>query len=463
MTRSIESPRNSARYMANSMVILIKIFQVIIALSVLIVIHELGHFVFARLFGIKVDKFFLFFDAGDVKLFSTKETKWFTRIFPKMKDIDTEYGIGWLPVGGYCKINGMIDESMDTEMLKHDPKPWEFRSKPAWQRALVMVGGVLFNFIFAIIIYISMLSIWGNDYLSNKENRIYVNDLAYEMGFRTGDKILKFDDYEPEDFTMLQADLARRSVKTATVLRGQDTVLIYIDHSMIGEVLQSPGMFSIAIPFAVDSVAAGSVNAGSGLRHGDIVIKIDSTDIGYVQDAWKVLAGCAGRSIETEILRGNDTLSMPLQVDTTGKLGVVLQVPGMQKRTYTLAQAIPAGVKYTWNMVAGYVRDLKLVATPSTGAYKSVGSFIAIGQVFPSQWNWLIFMNLLALLSIMLGVMNLIPIPGLDGGHLLFLIYEMVSGKKPSDKFMIAAQILGMFILLLIMVLAFGNDIGRLL
>ena len=450
-------------YMANSMVVLIKIFQVIIALSVLIVIHELGHFVFARLFGIKVDKFFLFFDAGDVKLFSTKETKWFTRLFPKMKDIDTEYGIGWLPVGGYCKINGMIDESMDTEMLRHDPKPWEFRSKPAWQRALVMVGGVLFNFIFAIIIYISMLSIWGNDYLSNKENRIYVNDLAYEMGFRTGDKILKFDDYEPEDFTMLQADLARRSVKMATVLRGQDTVLIYIDHSMIGEVLQSPGMFSIAIPFAVDSVAAGSVNAGSGLRHGDIVIKIDSTDIGYVQDAWKVLAGCAGRSIETEILRGNDTLSMPLQVDTTGKLGIVLQVPGMQKRTYTLAQAIPAGVKYTWNMVAGYVRDLKLVATPSTGAYKSVGSFIAIGQVFPSQWNWLIFMNLLALLSIMLGVMNLIPIPGLDGGHLLFLIYEMVSGKKPSDKFMIAAQILGMFILLLIMVLAFGNDIGRLL
>ena len=445
------------------MVVLIKIFQVIIALSVLIVIHELGHFVFARLFGIKVDKFFLFFDAGDVKLFSTKETKWFTRLFPKMKDIDTEYGIGWLPVGGYCKINGMIDESMDTEMLRHDPKPWEFRSKPAWQRALVMVGGVLFNFIFAIIIYISMLSIWGDDYLSNKENRIYVNDLAYEMGFRTGDKILKFDDYEPEDFTMLQADLARRSVKTAMVLRGQDTVLIYIDHSMIGEVLQSPGMFSIAIPFAVDSVAAGSVNAGSGLRHGDIVIKIDSTDIGYVQDAWKVLAGCAGRSIETEILRGNDTLSMPLQVDTTGKLGVVLQVPGMQKRTYTLAQAIPAGVKYTWNMVAGYVRDLKLVATPSTGAYKSVGSFIAIGQVFPSQWNWLIFMNLLALLSIMLGVMNLIPIPGLDGGHLLFLIYEMVSGKKPSDKFMIAAQILGMFILLLIMVLAFGNDIGRLL
>ena len=308
-----------------------------------------------------------------------------------------------------------------------------------------------------------MLSIWGNDYLSNSDNRIYVNDLAYEMGFRTGDRILKFDDYVPEDFSMLQADLARRSVKTATVLRGRDTVTLYIDHSLIGNVLQSPGMFSVAVPFAVDSVAAGSVNAGSGLRHGDVVIRIDSTDVGYVQDAWKVLSDKAGRSIEAEVVRDNDTLAMPLQVDTAGRLGVVLQIPGMQKRTYTFAQAIPAGIKYTWNMVTGYVRDLKLVATPSTGAYKSAGSFIAIGQVFPSHWNWLIFMNLLALLSIMLGVMNLIPIPGLDGGHLLFLIYEMISGHKPSDRFMMAAQIAGMFLLLLIMVLAFGNDIGRLM
>lgn len=443
--------------------ILMKILQVILALSVLIVVHELGHFAFARLFGIKVDKFFLFFDAGGVKLFSTRTSRWFTKFFPRMKNSDTEYGIGWLPIGGYCKINGMIDESLDMDSLKKEPQPWEFRSKPAWQRAMVMAGGVLFNFIFAILVYISMLSIWGNDYLSNSDNRIYVNDLAYEMGFRTGDRILKFDDYVPEDFSMLQADLARRSVKTATVLRGRDTVTLYIDHSLIGNVLQSPGMFSVAVPFAVDSVAAGSVNAGSGLRHGDVVIRIDSTDVGYVQDAWKVLSDKAGRSIEAEVVRDNDTLAMPLQVDTAGRLGVVLQIPGMQKRTYTFAQAIPAGIKYTWNMVTGYVRDLKLVATPSTGAYKSAGSFIAIGQVFPSHWNWLIFMNLLALLSIMLGVMNLIPIPGLDGGHLLFLIYEMISGHKPSDRFMMAAQIAGMFLLLLIMVLAFGNDIGRLM
>ena len=201
------------------MAILMKVLQVIIALSVLIAIHEFGHFFFARIFGIRVDKFFLFFDAGGVKLFSTKTSKWFTKLFPKFRDKETEYGIGWLPLGGYCKINGMIDESMDTEMLKHDPQPWEFRSKPAWQRLLVMAGGVLFNFIFAIFIYIGMLATVGNDYLSNKENSIYVNDLAYDMGFRTGDRVLSFDDYIPEDFAMLQADLARRDVKIAKVLR----------------------------------------------------------------------------------------------------------------------------------------------------------------------------------------------------------------------------------------------------
>lgn len=445
------------------MAILMKVLQVLIALSVLIAIHELGHFVFARLFGIRVDKFFLFFDAGGVKLFSTKTSKWFVRLFPKMKEAETEYGIGWLPIGGYCKINGMVDESLDVESLANEPQPWEFRSKPAWQRALVMVGGVLFNFLLAIMLYIFVLYGWGNDYLSNRDNSIYVNDLAYEMGFRTGDKILKFDDYVPEDFSMLQADLARRSVKTAELLRDGDTVLLYIDRSMIGKVLDTPGMFSLAIPFAVDSLAAGSVNAGADLRNGDVVIGIDSSSVAYVQDAWKILLSKAGKSVDATVVRGADTLTVPLQVDSAGKVGVALKVPGVQNRSYTLAQAVPAGLKYTWDMVSGYVRDVKLVATPSTGAYKSVGSFIAIGQVFPSHWNWFIFINLLAMLSIMLGVMNLIPIPGLDGGHLLFLICEMITGRKPSDRFMVVAQIIGMFILLAIMVLAFGNDIGRLI
>ena len=308
-----------------------------------------------------------------------------------------------------------------------------------------------------------MLYTWGNDYLSNRDNNVYVNELAYEMGFRTGDRILKFDDYEPEDFSMLQADLARRSVKTAEVLRGQDTVLLYIDRSMIGKVLETPGMFSLAIPFAVDSLTTGSVNTEADLKKGDKIIALDSLSVGYVQDAWKILSTKAGMSVNAEVVRGADTLSMPLQVDSAGRVGIALLVPGVQKRSYTLAQAVPAGLEYAWNMVAGYVRDVKLVATPSTGAYKSVGSFISIGQVFPAHWNWFIFINLLAMLSIMLGVMNLIPIPGLDGGHLLFLICEMITGRKPSDRFMVIAQIMGMFILLAIMVLAFGNDIGRLL
>ena len=250
-------------------------------------------------------------------------------------------------------------------------------------------------------------------------------------------------------------------MKTATVLRDKDTVLLYIDRSMIGEVLNSPGMFSLAVPFQVDSLAQGSVNVA--LMHGDMVIAIDSTKVSYVQDAWEALKANAGKDVTASVVRGADTLDVPVKVDTAGKIGVVLQIPGLQKRTYTFAQAIPAGIKYTWNMVAGYTRDIKLVATPSTGAYKSVGSFIAIGQVFPSVWNWTIFLNLLALLSIMLGVMNLIPIPGLDGGHLLFIIVEMVTGRKPGDKFLIVMQMIGMLILLAIMVLAFGNDIFRLL
>lgn len=445
------------------MAVLMKIIQVILALSILIIIHEFGHFLFARLFRIRVDKFFLFFDAGGFRLFSTKRTKWFTRLFPSFKDKETEYGIGWLPLGGYCKINGMIDESLDTKSLKAEPQPWEFRTKPAWQRALVMVGGVLFNFIFAILIYVFVLYHSGNNYISNADSSIYVNELAYEMGFRNGDRILQFDDYVPEEFNMLQADLARRNVHKAIVLRGTDTVTVYIDHSMIGKVLESPNMFGLAMPFAIDSVMAGSANEGSGLRRGDVIVGIDSLKVAYVQDAWDILKENAGEDVKATVLRGGDTVETTLKVDTAGRVGVYLQAPGLRKRTYTFAQAIPAGAKYTWDMIAGYARDLKLVATPSTGAYKSVGSFIAIGQVFPSTWDWAVFVNLLAILSIMLGVMNLIPIPGLDGGHLLFIIYEMITRRKPSDSFMITAQMIGMMLLLALMVFACGNDIGRLL
>lgn len=443
------------------MIILIKTLQVILALGILIIVHEFGHFFFAKIFGIRVDKFFLFFDAYGVKLFSTK-AKWFTRIFPKAARWETEYGIGWLPLGGYCKIAGMIDESMDTEHLQNEPQPWEFRSKPAWKRLFVMAGGVLFNFIFAILMYSAILDIWGESYLPNKGNKIYADSLAQEMGFRTGDEIISFDEYIPENFSMLQADLARQTPDKAVVLRDGDTTNIYIDHNMIGQVLQTPGMFDLAFPFSVNSVTEGSPNAGLDIRSGDKVINVAGQDVTYVQDAWPILADNAGQSVPVSFLRGSDTITFNMAVDTTGKLGILLVQPEILQYEYSFLSSIPAGFKKTFSTIGGYIQDLKLVATPSTEAYKSVGSFIAIGQIFPSAWDWYSFLSIIALLSIMLGVMNLLPIPALDGGHIVFTLYEMITGRKPSDKFLYVMQLIGMVLVFGLMILAFGNDIARL-
>lgn len=432
------------------LVVLIKILQVILALSVLVFVHELGHFTFARIFGIKVEKFYLFFDIGGKALF-------------KFKKGDTEYGIGWLPLGGYCKIAGMIDESMDLESMKRAPQAWEFRTHPAWQRLLVMAGGVLYNFIFAIITYISILAIWGSVYVSNEENQIYVNELAYEMGFRNGDRILAFDDYHPQDFSMLQADLARRNVHYATVLRASDTLRLYIDQAMISEVLNTPGMFDLALPFVVDSLVAGSPNLASGVMRGDRIIAVEGTPVQFIQDARPLLAQHAGGTVKVDVMRDSTVISgISVQVDSLGHIGLLLAFPGVHTRHYNFFSAIPDGTKLAFSTVAGYLRDLNLIFKPSTGAYKSVGSFVALGQAFPAAWDWYRFVSLLALISIMLGVMNLLPIPGLDGGHILFLLYEILTRRKPGEKFLVGAQILGMFLLLLLMAFACGNDIGRL-
>lgn len=443
-------------------IVLIKTLQVILALSILILVHEFGHFLFAKIFGIRVDKFYLFFDAGDKRIFSTK-SKWFTKICPKAAQWETEYGIGWLPLGGYCKIAGMVDESMDTEYLQNEPQPWEFRTKPAWQRLLVMAGGVLFNFIFAILMYTCILTKWGDSYISNEGNSIYVNELAYDMGFRNGDQILLFDDEKPENFGMLQADLARNGVKRVTVLRDNDTINIYIDQNMIGDVLQSPGMFGLAVPFVISEVSETSPNKDSDLRAGDKVISIGDADVEFLQDARPLLAELAGETTEISLLRGADTVRMDVQVDTAGTIGVMLERPNIKIKEYTFLSAIPGGCVKAYETIGGYIQDLRLVFTPSTEAYKSVGSFIAIGQVFPSAWDWYSFLNILALLSIMLGVMNLLPIPALDGGHIVFTIYEMITGRKPSDKFLYVMQIIGMILVFGLMFLAFGNDIARLL
>lgn len=431
------------------MVTLIKTLQVILALSILIFLHELGHFLWARIFGIRVDKFYLFFDVGGKRLV---HWKWG----------ETEFGIGWLPLGGYCKISGMIDESMDLGQMKSEPKPWEYRSHPAWQRAIVTAGGVLNNFIFAILCYIGIMAGWGHAYIANSGTKIFASELANEMGFRTGDEIISLDDYVPEDFSMLQADIARRKVSKVKVLRGTDTLDIYIDQSMINELINAPLMFDVALPFIVDSVASGNPNEGKLIR-GDRVVAFGDNSVEYLQDSRQVLEGMKDSTVTATVLRGADTLAVDIQVDTSGRIGVYMAMPDIRESHYTLVQAIPAGLKLTWETIRGYLQDLRLLATPSTGAYKSVGSFIAIGQVFPASWDWYRFLNILALLSIMLGVMNLLPIPGLDGGHILFNLFEAFTGRKPSDRFLITAQIIGMVLLIMLMMLAFGNDIGRLI
>ena len=430
------------------MVALFKALQVILALSILIIVHEFGHFLFAKIFGIKVEKFYLFFDVGGKALL-------------RFRIGETEFGIGWLPFGGYCKIAGMVDESVDMDQLKRDPQPWEFRSHPAWQRLLVLAGGVLFNFIFAVVMYSVICGIWGTAYISNRDSAVYPNDLAREMGFRPGDRVLKLDDYVPEDFGMLQADLARRGVRCATVLRGQDTVRLYIDQSMIGEVLNSPLMFDLALPMVIDSVAS-QTNAGA-LAKGDVVLRIDGQDARFLQDASPILAEHAGQTVTATVRRGCVVSDVPLQVDTAGRLGILVSPPVVKRETYRGLDAVPAGLRKTGSTIKGYLSDLKMIFKPSTKAYKSVGSFIAIGQVFPKKWDWYQFTNILALLSIMLGVVNLIPIPGLDGGHILFTLYEMITGRKPSDKFLYIMQLIGMVLIFALMFLAFGNDIMRLI
>ena len=261
---------------------------------------------------------------------------------------------------------------------------------------------------------------------------------------------------------MLQADLAREMAQKAVVLRGNDTVDTYIDQSRIGEVLQTPGMFDLAMPFVIDSVPSTSVNALAGIEKGDRIISVAGYATDFVQDAWPILEANAGLTVETTVLRGADTLAMTFQVDTTGRLGVLLAQPEISTKEYGFWSAIPAGFKKTFTTIGGYIKDLKLVFTPSTEAYKSVGSFISIGQIFPSTWDWFRFMNILALLSIMLGVMNLLPIPALDGGHIVFTLYEIITRRKPSDKFLEVMQVVGMILIFGLMILAFGNDIIKL-
>lgn len=440
------------------MEIVIKIAQVITALSILVLVHELGHFLFARLFKVRVEKFYLFFDIK-YALFRYKPKK-----------SNTEYGVGWLPLGGYCKISGMIDESIDTEQMKQPPQPWEFRTKPAWQRLLIMLGGVLFNVILAFFIYIMILFTWGEQSLINRDVKygIAVDSLAYDIGFRNGDKIIAIGNKAADsiNFYELQLDIIREQAKSVTVERGNSQIKISIDDRYIKEMLSTPGMFDPLIPFYVDKLADDSPNLNSGLKSGDQIIKIDSVPLTYFQEAQPLLANYKGKDINIQVVRGDSTLTLPVKVSDKGILGIFPNGRLDKHFTihtikYSFAEAIPAGTSKAIKTISNYLKEIRLIFTPKTGAYKGVGSFITIGKIFPGVWDWHAFWSLTALLSIMLAVVNLLPIPALDGGHVLFLLYEIITRRKPSDKFLERAQVVGMVIILFIMVYAIGNDIFR--
>jgi RIP metalloprotease RseP len=435
--------------------VFLRIIQVVFALSILVLVHEFGHFFFARLFKIRVEKFYLFFNP------------WFSLFKFKPKNSDTEYGIGWVPLGGYCKISGMIDESMDKEALKGEPQPWEFRSRPTWQRFLVMFGGVFFNFILAILIYAGSLFTWGDSYLKNSDAIYGVNcsDLALEIGFQNGDKILYLDGDAIDDFSDIHATMIRDQVGLVTVLRNDQMIDIDISPDYISAILNSL-MFEPRIPSVVSFVIDSSLNKGV-LLTGDQIVAIDSSRIFAEQDIREIVERNSGNTIMATILRNGEEITTDLIVDNNGKLGIFFEVSyskflNITTHNYSLLASIPAGFNKAVSRISNYLKELKLIFSPKTEAYKSVGSFITIGRIFPATWSWEIFWDITALLSIMLAIINLLPIPALDGGHILFLIFEMVTGRKPGDKFMEYATLVGLLILFAIMFFALGNDILRL-
>ena len=453
-------------------VFLIKALQLMLSLSILVLLHEGGHFFFSKLFGVRVEKFYLFFDP------------WFHLFEFKPKNSDTTYGLGWLPLGGYCKISGMIDESFDTEQMKQPEQPFEFRSKPAWQRLLIMIGGVLVNFVLALFIYSMILFHWGEDYVATK-------DLTQGMKFNTEAKALGFQDHdilvgtEFGTFKTFDGDMYR-DLSTATrvdIIRGGKPMSLNLpgDLDMLSMIKESPRFVEVYLPLQIDSVMKDSPASKLGLAKGDKILalngkKVDSfnefqLELGRIND---VLASTSSHQDSVKALTAQvtylkasgDTLKNNVMLQSTEngvKFGFynhpVLQDYKVTHISYGFFQSFPAGIKYGWNVLSGYVGDMKYVFSKE-GA-KSLGGFGALGSLFPSMWDWHAFWMMTAFLSIILAFMNILPIPALDGGHVFFLLYEIITGRKPGDKFLERAEYVGFAILLLLLVVANLNDVLR--
>ena len=438
------------------MEILIKASQFILSLSLLIVLHELGHFIPAKLFKTRVEKFYLFFDYK----FS---------IFKK-KIGETVYGIGWIPLGGYVKISGMIDESMDTEQLQEEPKPWEFRSKPAWQRLIIMLGGVFVNFILGIFIYIMLMYSYGEKYLPNENvtDGVWVQDsLAVSLGLQNGDKILRVDGEEIKKFSDITIEFINGS--TYTIERNGLTIEKELPIDFIDKLISRGKNAGMIVrprsPFMFAEFQENSPNANSELLDKDIVIAINGQPLKYQDEVQDILQQNKGEEISLTVKRGTENKTFNVAVSNKGTLGVIIYGMGfsdLEKLGYYNLADVNYSFAAAYETLTNYVKQLKKIFNPSTGAYKGLGGFISIGSIFPSTWSTESFWNITAFLSIMLGFMNLLPIPALDGGHVVFTLWEMITGKNPSDKFLEYAQVTGFILLIALLLFANGNDVFRL-
>jgi regulator of sigma E protease len=442
------------------MEIVIKLSQFLLSLSLLIILHELGHFIPAKLFKTRVEKFYLFFDVKYSLL--------------KKKIGETEYGIGWLPLGGYVKISGMIDESMDKEQMSLPPQPWEFRSKPAWQRLIIMLGGVTVNFILAFIIYIGMAYAYGDSYIANvdmKDGLLIENQAMINAGFKSGDKIVAVDG---EKIVRFDKEISSKVIlaKQVVIERNgvQQTIKMPNDFvDQLSKVEKAP-LATIRIPFAIGNVPDESLN--KELKVKDILLSLNGQTTKYLDQAKVILENNKNKSITALVLRDQKQVAVNVKVNAEGKLGVQLGGLGLDSleklgyykithQKYSFLESIPFGIEKGKDQLVGYGKQLKMIFNPETKAYKQVGGFKAIFDIFPSSWSWEVFWSITAILSIMLGVMNLLPIPALDGGHVMFLLFEIVSGKKPSDKFLENAQMVGFVLLISLLLFANGNDIYK--
>ena len=437
------------------MEILIKVVQFFMSLSLLVAIHEFGHYLAARIFKIRVEKFYIFFDP------------WFSLF--KWKRGETEYGVGWLPLGGYVKIAGMIDESMDLEQMQAPVQEWEFRAKPAWQRFIVMIAGVTMNVLLAMIIYSGIRYVSGESYMANEDVKWgYVfNDTAKAMGFQDGDKVVSIDGNAIDDVNDIRAQLLlTKDARTVVVNRGGEQVEFTIPFESLLEMRrnrQYEDLYTLRIPFIVDSLASESAQA-AGLQVGDEVVACNGEQVDVPTMTDLLQNRYKGDTVTLSVLRSGAISELRVPVNTDGKIGVLLKSDIFQPRTktFTLLEAVPAGVSMVGETISEYWQQLKLIFQPKTKMYEELGGFIAIGNIFPSEWEWLRFWSMTAFLSVMLAVLNILPIPGLDGGHALFTLWEMLTGRKASDKFLEIMQYIGFALLLALVIYANGNDIYRL-